>query len=167
MDDSSTLSRPARLLSEYGVGETIGTSPWLPIEQAMISEFGRVTLDPDPMHVDPAWARAHGPFDSTIAFGFQTMSLLSYLLHQASQVGFPEDPMGMGYFLNYGFDRLRLIEPVRVGSRVRGAFGIKDKRTDAKGRENIVFDAQVEIEGCNRPALVADWIALWIPAGAR
>src|SRR3569833_976367 len=99
--------------------ESVLVSEWVVIDQNMISQFGALTLDPDPMHMDPEWAKANGPYGGTISYGFLTMSLLSHLVHlvRGADVG-PRT----GHYLNYGFDRLRLVSPVRVGSRIRGRF---------------------------------------------
>src|SRR3990170_465021 len=104
------------------VGQEIGVSPWLTIDQPMIDAFARATRDEDPMHVDPAWCAQYSPFKSTIAFGFLTMSLLTHLSHQALGWLHEDRPEGGGYGLNYGIDRMRLLNPVPVNSRIRARF---------------------------------------------
>lgn len=94
------------------------------------------------MHVDPDWA-ATRPFGQTIAFGFLTMSLLSHLLNQATGIDSSRHNSSAGYYLNYGFDRLRLVTPVPVGSRIRGRFKVADVRQDAKTRTIVKFLAEV------------------------
>jgi acyl dehydratase len=150
-------------LSQLPVGQEIGVSPWIPVTQAMIDRFGDATLDPDPMHVDPEWARREGPFGGTIAFGFLTISLLTHLLHAAVGTDPGRDPKRAGYYLNYGFDRLRLVAPVRSGKRVRGRFAILDRRRDERDRLMTTFKCTVEIEGEERPALSAHWLTVWVP----
>jgi acyl dehydratase len=137
-------------------------SDWVRITQPMIDEFGRCTLDPDPMHVDPEWA-ASGPFGTPISFGFLTISLLSRLLHAALGVPHAHEPDITGYYLNYGFERVRLISPVKVDSRIRGRFQKVAQREDEKRRVRSTFHCVIEIEGEERPAMVADWLGLWIP----
>lgn len=132
----------------------------------MINGFGELTRDPDPMHVDVAWARTNSPYGNTIAFGFLTMSLLTYMLRDALGTGAPLRDRGPGHYLNYGFDRLRLIAPVPVGARIRGAFEVSETRVDERDRLFTTFHSIVEIEGEERPALVADWLTLWVPAEA-
>jgi acyl dehydratase len=152
------------------VGATIGTSDWVTVTQEMISGFARHTLDPDPFHIDPKWAEANSPYGATIAFGFLTMSLLTHLMYSAQGEGARDtsaDPAVRGYYLNYGFNRLRLIEPVKVDSRVRGHFAVKNREIDDKGRSIATFDCSIEIEGEQRPALVAEWLAMWIPGEVR
>jgi acyl dehydratase len=147
-------------------GDHIGPSPWLEVSQAMIDGFAQVTLDPDPMHIDPAWAKKNGPFGGTIAFGFLTISLLTHLLHQALGTHPSRESNGHGYYLNYGFDRLRLVSPVPAGARVRGVFNVADRRRDERGRWVTVFDSTIEIENSERPALVAQWLSVWVPPDA-
>jgi acyl dehydratase len=143
-------------------GEEIGPSPWLLVSQAMIDRFADATLDPDPMHIDPDWAKANGPFGGTIAFGFLTMSLLTHLLHKALGTD-PNHDASHGYYLNYGFDRLRLVSPVPVGARVRGLFRVSQRVEDERGRLVTTFDVTVEVENAIKPALVAQWLAVWVP----
>jgi acyl dehydratase len=150
-------------ISTLAPGALIGTSAWVPVTQSMISDFGRNTLDPDPMHVDPEWARAHSPFGGTIAFGFQTISLLTHLLYSATQRGPDRAAAAAGYHLNYGFNRLRLITPVPVDSRVRGEFRLKERTQDRKGRWITTMDCAVSVAGAERQALFAEWLTIWVP----
>jgi acyl dehydratase len=133
-------------------------SGWYPVTQQAVDEFARSVLDPDPMHVDPEWSRQTTPYGGTIAQGLWTTSMLVKMLHDS---GLPtelmaalEAPIG----LNYGFDRLRLIEPVRVGSLIQGSFEfrsieLKDDRTAL-----VRLGAVVVTDGAARPAVAADWI---------
>lgn len=143
-------------------GDPVGTSEWVKVTQQLLDKFGAATLDDDPMHLDPNWARETGPFGTTVAFGFWTMSIITHLLHSAMDTAPARTPSAEGYYLNYGIDRLRFIEPVPVGSRVRGVFVVKHVRTDARSRILVTFGVTVEIEGLDRPALVADWLGIWI-----
>lgn len=144
------------------IGQPIGTSDWVLITQDMADGFSLHTLDPDPMHIDPDWCRKHSPFRGTVAFGFQTMSMLTHLFHNAV----PYDKHGNintgGYPLNYGFDRLRLPEPVPIGKRIRAHFTLKDVRQQRAGTLIQTVHTVVEIENRKRPALVADWLFAWI-----
>lgn len=148
----------------FFAGQDLGASEWILVDQDMISTFGAVTLDPDPMHVDPDWAKANGPYGGTIAFGFLTVSLLTKLLHGVMGTQSDRDHGVGGHFLNYGMDYMRLISPVKVGARVRGAFKVKEVRTDEKNRTIVKFGCEIQIEGQERPALVADWLSIWVPA---
>jgi acyl dehydratase len=139
-------------------------SDWLLIDQAMVTGFGELTLDPDPMHIDPEWAKANGPYGGTIAYGFLTISLLSYLIHTVREE--KPDSKNQGHYLNYGFDKIRLISPIPTGSRIRGRFVSSAPKEDEKGRLLNRYDCTVEIEGQERPALVAEWLSMWMPKSA-
>jgi len=141
----------------------VGVSAWVAVDQAMIDAFGEATRDPDPMHIDPQWAAANGPYGGSIAFGFLTMSLLTHLLHSALGTEPSRETAGQGHYLNYGFDRLRFVAPVPAGSRIRGRFTKLRQAQDEKGRWLTTFGCVIEIEGADRPALVADWLSLWVP----
>ncbi len=150
-------------LTQLQPGAEIGVSPWITVTQSMITEFGSVTLDPDPMHVDPEWAQRNGLFGGTIAFGFLTISLLTNMLHAALGTNSGRDPKESGYYLNYGFDRLRLVSPVRTGKRIRGRFVLLDRKRDERNRVISTFECTIEIEGEERPALYAQWLTVWVP----
>jgi len=152
-----------RSIQSFEAGRDLGTSAWVTVTQAMISSFGDVTQDRDPMHVDPAWA-AKGPFGNTIAFGFLTLSLLTHMMHNAMGTDSSHYDPTQGYYLNYGFDRVRFISPVLVGTRIRGHFRVVELRADAGNRNIVKFAATVEIEGNDRPALVAEWLSVAVPA---
>ncbi|XYK78522.1 MAG: MaoC family dehydratase [Labrenzia sp.] len=134
------------------VGKEVGVSSWHLIDQAMIDAFADVTRDHQFIHVDPA-AAARTPFGGTIAHGFLTLSLLSAM-------GLEAQPKirGMAIGINYGFDRVRFLSPVKSGSRIRGRFVLKDVRAVKPGELNITWASTVEIEGESRPALSADWL---------
>lgn len=136
-------------------GDEIGTSPWITITQGDIDDFARVTRDPDPMHVDPAWAAEHGPFGTTVAFGFLSLSLITHMSHEAR-----EWKPGT-YGLNYGFDRLRFVAPVPVGSRVRGHFRLRSAEPRADGGLLTRTDVTVEIEGSEKPAVIGEWLGVF------
>ncbi|OJJ12609.1 nodulation protein NodN [Alphaproteobacteria bacterium AO1-B] len=134
------------------VGKEVGVSSWHLIDQAMIDAFADVTKDHQYIHVDPASA-ARTPFGGTIAHGFLTLSLLSAM-------GLEAQPKirGMTMGINYGFDRVRFLSPVKSGSCIRGRFVLKDVRAVKPGELNITWASTVEIEGESRPALSADWL---------
>ena len=147
------------------VGETQWVSSWLSITQPMIDAFASATLESDLMHDDPDWAAKNSPLGVTIAYGFQTISLLSYLFKQAVNVPGAITSSEAGSTLNYGFDRLRLVAPVPVNGRIRGKFTLIGRELDEKGRTAQRLDVVVEIENHERPALVAQWVSLWVPVG--
>ncbi|HVK79240.1 MAG TPA: MaoC/PaaZ C-terminal domain-containing protein [Verrucomicrobiae bacterium] len=162
MAETAFAAKPG---DELTPGEDIGVSKWVTIDQDLIDLFSRATLDTDPMHVDPNWAKDKGPFGHTVSFGFLTMSLLTHLMHDAAQSGFSTDPDVHGYYLNYGFNRMRLIAPVPVGSRVRGKFRTISRELDEKQRHIVKFGVEIEIEGHDRLALAGEWLSVWVPPG--
>ncbi|WP_106638841.1 MaoC family dehydratase [Allosphingosinicella vermicomposti] len=136
------------------VGADLGASPWIEVTQAHIDTFADVTGDKQFIHLDPDMA-ARTPFGGTIAHGFLTLSLLSQM---GASVMLVPDTTKM--VVNYGFDRVRFIAPVRSGKRVRGHFtlaGLEEKRP---GQWQALHEVTVEIEGEGKPALTADWIGL-------
>lgn len=137
------------------VGREIGVSRWIPIAQTRITDFGINTDDPDPAHIDPDWAAQHSPYGTTIAFGFLTVSLLTTMVNEI--IARPTDELST---LNYGFDRLRLPSPVRVGRRIRGRFALKELTLRSPTQFRCVYGVSVEIEHEDKPALVADWLTV-------
>jgi acyl dehydratase len=135
------------------VGREIGVSAWATIDQPMIDTFAKVTGDRHFIHVDPARAAQVLPSGGTIAHGFLTLSLLSSMAYQVCPT-----IVGVRYPLNYGFNRLRFVAPVPVGSRVRGHFVLKSAEAIDAVQRQIVYDVSVEIEGKPKPALVAEWL---------
>lgn len=130
------------------VGQEL-VSPWLAIEQDRIDEFARATDDPQWIHTDPE-AAAAGPFGTTIAHGFLTLSLVVPLFGQALP---PLD--GYGMTLNYGLNRVRFTSPVPSGSRIRGRFRIEAVEDVALGKQARV-GVTIELEGQEKPACVAE-----------
>ena len=136
------------MVVEQLIGEEL-VSPWFEIDQARIDEFARATDDPQWIHTDPERAAA-GPFGTTIAHGFLTLSLVVPLFEQS----LPELE-GYGMTLNYGLNRVRFTSPVPVGSRIRGRFRIEDVEEVAFGKQARVA-ATIELEGQEKPACVAE-----------
>ena len=149
------------------VGQWIGSSPWTSFSQEEINAFGVLTRDPDPMHMDPEWCRENSPFPTTVAFGFLTLSMLTSISHQVYDWAHDSGPFSGGYGLNYGFDRIRFIEPVPVNARFRGHFKVLECYDRVPGEQVTKFEVLIEVEGEARPALVAEWIGLWIEGDAH
>ena len=131
-------------------GREIGRSDWAVVEQSHIDLFAQATGDAQWIHVDPARAAA-GPFGSTVAHGFLTLSLLSDLF--AAAVAFEDVRMS----LNYGLDRVRFPSPVPVDSRLR-AVCVLDKFEPIPGGAQVTVTITVEREGGAKPACVAEWV---------
>ncbi len=143
------------------IGTEVGVSNWITVDQAMIDSFAKVTHDEQWIHVDPERAAAETPFGGAIAHGFLTLSLASRFAYDC----FPMLP-GQSMGINYGFNKLRFLAPVRAGSRLRGRFVLTavTKRTETDIlRENALT---IEIEGEETPALVAQWLGLAVFGGA-
>jgi acyl dehydratase len=136
------------------VGDEVGLSPWILIDQARIDAFADATGDRQFIHVDPA-AAAQTPFGGTIAHGFLSLSLLSRMGAEAMLM-----PEGMKMAVNYGLDRVRFLAPVHSGKRVRGRFTLDSVEEKAAGQVLMRHNVTVEIEGEEKPALSAVWLAL-------
>lgn len=136
------------------VGSEIGVSDWILVDQARIDAFAEVTEDRQFIHVDPA-AAAQTPFGGTVAHGFLTLSLLSRM---AADAMLRPDNIRMG--VNYGFEKVRFIAPVRSGKRVRGRFVLQRFEEKRPGQYQFVHEVSVEIEGEDKPALIAEWIGM-------
>jgi len=136
------------------IGTDLGASPWIEISQQSIDIFAEVTGDHQFIHVDPALAR-QTPFGGTVAHGFLTLSLLSQM---AATVMLVPDTLRMA--VNYGFEKVRFIAPVRSGKRVRGRFTLASAEEKRPGQWQLLHNVTVEIEGEEKPALTADWIGL-------
>jgi acyl dehydratase len=148
-----------RVKASYGEGYR--TSDWLTVEQSFMDRFAEVTLDPDWMHIDPERARRDGPFDTTIAFGFWTISMLTHFTRQIAGSEYPE---GIDYGFNYGFDRVRLMAPIPIGSRIRLHSKLLDIENRGTGRYLVRTENRVEIEGEEKPAMVAEWLGMMVAA---
>jgi acyl dehydratase len=153
---SETLVTIADLIAR--IGEEIGVSRWVLIDQSRIDAFADVTEDHQFIHVDPLRAR-QTPFGGTIAHGFLTLSMLSALATDA----LPRVAR-VAMAVNYGFDKVRFIAPTPAGARIRGRFRLADVSERGPGEFLMRNQATVEIEGAVRPALVADWLTLYMMA---
>lgn len=154
MDDTAIEQR---IRSYYGHEPRV--SDWLTVTQELIDLFGAATLDSDWLHTDPQRACKESPFGGTIAFGFWTVSLLTYFVRQSLGSDYPQ---GARYGLNYGFDRLRLIRPVRVGRRIRNHCRLLDVENRGNGRFLVTTDNRIEIEGEEKPAMIAEWLVMLV-----
>ena len=136
------------------VGTDTGTSDWIEIEQDRVNQFADVTEDHQFIHVNPEMAKMT-PFGGPIAHGFLTLSLLAKF---AEQGGLVLEGVKMG--VNYGFEKVRFLAPVKVGKKVRGHFKLKAAEEKRPGQYLLTYEITVEIDGEEKPALVADWLAM-------
>jgi len=139
------------------IGEEIGVSSWILLDQSRIDEFARCTGDHQWIHVDAERAAREGPFGGTIAHGFLTLSLLA--------------PTGFEVLLaritpksvvNYGLDKVRFVAPVRSGKRIRNRIRISSVEEKGAGRFLVMTENTMEIEGETRPALTASALAMFM-----
>lgn len=148
------MVRPADLQST--IGQVVGVSRWIAIDQARIDAFAKITEDRQFIHVDPERARAT-PFGRTVAHGFLTLSLISAMSYDAVA---PLEGFVMGF--NYGCDKLRFLTPVAVDSRVRGRFKLLSANDKGDGRWLLKHEITIEIEGSDKPAAVAEWLTMQV-----
>jgi acyl dehydratase len=133
------------------IGQEVATSDWLEVTQEQIDQFADATSDRQWIHVDPERAAAESPFNTTIAHGFLTLSLLSTLIHDAIQF------TGVRMAINYGLNRVRFVAPVKSGSRIRARF-LPLVLDEVDGGVQVTWQATVERERGDKPACVAEWI---------
>jgi acyl dehydratase len=138
------------------VGERLGESEWLEIDQKRIDTFAEATGDDQWIHVDPDRA-AHGPFGATIAHGYLTLSLLPFLGRDIWRIG------GVKMGINYGLNKVRFPNPVKVGSRLRCITDLLSVE-DVKQGVQVTYRHTLEIQGQDRPAVVAETVSLVVPA---
>lgn len=146
-------SLPSEKMKEL-IGRRIGTSEWMLIDQAMIDKFADATGDHQFIHVDPGRAKST-PFGGTIAHGFLTLSLYPVMIEKSNC----PRPEGVKMGVNYGCNKLRFLTPVRSGKRVRGHFKLLELEEKRPGQWQQTLEFSVEIEGEEKPALMAEWLS--------
>ncbi|MCP5357891.1 MAG: MaoC family dehydratase [Pseudomonadales bacterium] len=156
-DPSSTSTRFLSLEeAERLVGEEVGVTPWLEITQARIQQFAEATGDHQFIHLDPERAKAETPFGGTIAHGFLTLSLLSWFGSQTGTVRIRDCRM----VINYGLDTVRFLNPVKAGARIRARYTLLGVVEKSPGHYLIKHRAVVEIEGQEKPAMIAETLGM-------
>lgn len=136
------------------IGQEIGLSRWITVDQTMINAFADATDDHQFIHTDPEKAR-ETPYGGTIAHGFLTLSLLSTMNYDCLPI-IREQTMG----INYGFDKLRFLSPVRCDKRIRSRFTLAEARFRGANMVQTTYHVAIEIEDEKKPALTADWITI-------
>ena len=152
----TTKAEQAYELFKAAIGDDEGTGDWLEVTQERINAFADVTEDHQFIHVDPEQAAEASPWGTTIAHGFLTLSLLTHLAASIPQP--PERFDGILMGVNYGFDKVRFVAPVKVGSRIRASSVLTSVDLKDQNTLHTTRTFTVEIEGESKPALVADWI---------
>lgn len=137
-------------------GQEIGHSGWYTMDQARIDAFADVTEDHQFIHIDPVRA-AETVFGGTVAHGMLTLSMISGMAYAALPL-----LAGQSASVNYGFEKVRFVTPVKSGARIRGRFVLTEAKVRAGDKLMTRFDVEVEIEGESRPALTADWLILYM-----
>ena len=140
-------------IADY-VGHVCEPTDWFEVKQEQVNEFAECTLDRQFIHIDPV-AAAATPFGGTIAHGFLTLSMLSYFSESYNLL---IEGIYMG--VNKGFDKVRFVAPVPVGSKIRGHATILDINEKRPGQFDFKIEVTVEIEGVEKPALVAEWLSV-------
>ncbi len=145
----------AKAAMDAQIGQEVGVSNWILVDQAMIDDFAKTTHDDQWIHIDPERAAAETPFGGAIAHGFLTLSLGSRFAYDCFSMA---EGQVMG--INYGFNKLRFLNPVVAGSRLRGRFVMKS--ATQRNATDLLRETQltIEIEGQEVPAMVADWLGL-------
>ena len=139
------------------VGQELGTSDWFQIDQDRINAFADATLDHQFIHVNPEQAK-QTPFGGTIAHGYLTVSLLPYLQTSMTDLVMPK---GLKMGMNYGFDKLRFMAPVKVDKKIRARAKLLDATEKKPGQWLLKFEYTVEIEGEEKPAMIAEWLLMY------
>ena len=157
---STTESEPARVFPDLdsftaAVGERLGRSAWHTVTQDQIDLFADATLDHQWIHVDPERAAA-GPFGAPIAHGFLTLSLIPRLAKDVYRV----DGLSMG--INYGLNKVRFPQPVKVGQRIRGSAELTEAAPGKQGTQAVVRWT-LEIDGEAKPACIAEMVSVLVP----
>ncbi len=137
------------------VDQDLGTSRWFPVTQERIDQFADLTEDPQWIHLDAERAAKETPFGGTIAHGFLSLSLLSAMAMDVVP-GVQGTVMG----INYGFDKVRFLNPVRSGSQVRGHFKLAGVEPRGDNQLLIRYAISVEIDGVDKPAIACEWLSL-------
>ena len=139
------------------LNQEMGVSEWLTVNQGTINEFAEVTKDHQFIHVDPQKAKST-LFGSTIAHGFLSLSMLSYF----AENGFGFAIKGYPVALNYGFDKVRFVTPVKVDSEIRGRSTLKSVNEKVHGQILVKQRVVIDIKDAPKPALIADWLTMYL-----
>ena len=151
------MDNVANIVEDYKnkIGTVVGTSYWIKIDQDMIICFASITMDSQFIHINPEKAIKETPFGSTIAHGFLILSLSTKFYNDALK-SLPGEKMG----INYGFDKIRFVSPVKCNDKIRGVFELQ--HVEQRSDKEILFSFKLttEVLGKDKPALVCSWLSL-------
>ena len=151
-----TNAENAKALFEAALGQTEGPGEWFVVDQDRIDRFAEVTEDRQFIHVDPKMAAELSPWGTTIAHGFLSLSMLTHLMASVPQPH--ERAIGIVMGVNYGFEKVRFVNPVKVGSKIRAVGTLTSVELKDPNTLNVIRTVTVEIDGEAKPALVAEWV---------
>lgn len=140
------------------VGEALGTSSWQVVTQEAVNEFANCTGDKQWIHIDVERAKKESPFGGPVAHGYLTLSMLSAMAMEIGVV-----PQGTAAALNYGLDKVRFLAPVPVGAKVRLHSKLNGFERKGNGQYLMMTENTIEIEGADKPALIAESLAMLVP----
>lgn len=146
----------AEQLSDY-IGKEVGVTDWIEIDQDRINKFADATGDHQYIHIDPERA-AQTPFGTTIAHGFLTLSMMSMLSGMDGGLKLENTVMG----INYGLDKVRFINPVKVGSKIRARFTLSSAEEKKPNHYLLKHTVTIDIDGEDKPALIAEWLGMTV-----
>lgn len=152
----ATNAEQAYELMQAAVGQPEGSGDWFEIDQARINAFADITIDQQFIHVDPEKAAQLSPYKVPIAHGFLTLSMLTHLAGSLPRK--PEWYEGVVMGINYGFDKVRFVSPVKVSSRIRVSSVLADVQLKDPNTIQMTRTMTIEVDGEDRPACVADWV---------
>ncbi|HAT25692.1 MAG TPA: MaoC family dehydratase [Gammaproteobacteria bacterium] len=144
---------------ENYIGQEVGITEWLEIDQERINKFADATGDHQYIHVDPERA-AQTPFGTTIAHGFLTLSLMSMFRSMNGGIKLENAVMG----INYGLDKVRFINPVKVGNKIRARFELISAEEKKPNHYLMKHNVTIDIDGEEKPALIAEWLGMTVVA---
>jgi acyl dehydratase len=157
MTEATTLPAYSMTTAAAHVGRELGVSDWVLVDQARIDTFGACTGDRQWIHVDVERARRESPFGAPIAHGYLCLSLLAAMLIEIGIIP-PDAAAG----LNYGLDKVRFLSPVKSGARVRARAALASAQAQDAGRLLLKVECKLEIEGEEKPALIAETLCMLI-----
>lgn len=153
-DNALPVRVPFEQAQDY-IGKLVGVTKWFAVDQARVNKFADATGDYQFLHIDKERSSRESCYDGTIAHGMLTMSLLpTFATHGTLKIE------GTSQYIIYGLDNVRFLNPVRIGSRIRGSFRLISAEERKAGEYLLRHAATIEIEHQDKPALIADWIVL-------